>query len=1292
MDSGHEEPSVSRLPALPFSDLSWERFEQFAHDLVCGLRNMRPETAHRYGTQGQAQQGIDVIVDDNDNKSWGFSNKRYKQYHPSDVQKHIADTTYAADRHVILISGTASSSVRDEVRKHPNWELWDAEDLSQKLRLAVPVEITKRIVDHHFGPRWRKLFLGLPAVCAFLPAVDYFRPYLDRTRLFHHSIPLVGRSEILIALNRVADSTDKRIAILPGRGGIGKSRIVRAFADQYDAAHPTRSLRLLNEGVPIDVEALDELPPVPCVVIVDDAHRLSDLGLLLAWLREHRDCKLVLATRPQGVDFLGSELTRAGMDPSEIEMLPAITDLSISEVRELAVQVLRPGQEELADRLVRATHDCPLVTVVGGRLLADRAVAPELLERDADFRQAVLNRFRDEMLGKVVDVVPSEVCRRLLELIAALNPVSVDSHPLHARMAAFVNTSPSDVTRALGQMERAGLLVRRGRFLRITPDVLADHVLFSACLTSTGTPTGFADEVFDAFASDCLAALLRNFAELDWRIRAEREHPVALLDGIWNKIQGEFIQGGHQNRTVLLHGLREFAYFVPHRVLALVQLAIRSPASEPPEEIFSGRFSYSQASVVGEFPELLRRCAYSESCLVDCLEVLWDMQRPGDDVEVQENADSAFRILVEIAQFAPSKPLRVNRTVLQAARRWLQLPDAFDRRHSPLDVVDSLFAKSGEESWSDSHQLYSRGFLINHANVQELRKELLSLVEGCLQSKDIRVVVRAVQSLGRGLQDPLPIYNMTITEETVLPWESEQLRILEVLSQLMRATEEPLVVLEILKAVRPISRYGRLASVKNRAGSLICSIRQTFELRVTRMLIPELSQWDDFSELDDEGTGDLVADQDRHLRALAEPVAAEFWSRFPKVADAVTDLERLLSDARRINTELSAGDLVWWLLKARPDATLALLEEILQRPASSLVDCVGVALSHLRAVSPEDATRIANRALDIGNTGLRRAVGNFCRWQFRAAVQATAEDVALVQRLLDDVDVHVRRSGISLLKSLARFQPRDALDRALAVEIGDNVELASELCQLADAQQGVPAAFSVGDWRAFLEKLDHVSRLNYHIATFMKVAHQHVPNELIQSLLKRVARSKREVEFYPPEPRELSIILSDAEPDRDSLVAIRNYSKGRSGAALRDLADIFAAASHGYDSLGMEVLTDWLVNGDETELRAAVGLLQAARPTLPFDCLEQIDVVLERASTFGKDCLDNIEYRLLSLMTSGVRHGIPGQPFPEDIALRDRCREVIGKLRRGSRVSGLVEMALKSAESGIHRASEDYDS
>ena len=66
-------------------------------------------------------------------------------------------------------------------------------------------------------------------------------------------------------------------------------------------------------------------------------------------------------------------------------------------------------------------------------------------------------------------------------MLSATAPFSVEDAEFFRTAAEFLRTKPEDVVKAIGELERAGVLLRRGRRARITPDVLADHILPENC-------------------------------------------------------------------------------------------------------------------------------------------------------------------------------------------------------------------------------------------------------------------------------------------------------------------------------------------------------------------------------------------------------------------------------------------------------------------------------------------------------------------------------------------------------------------------------------------------------------------------------------------------------------------------------------------------------------------------------------------------------------------------------------------------------------------------------------------
>jgi hypothetical protein len=73
------------------------------------------------------------------------------------------------------------------------------------------------------------------------------------------------------------------------------------------------------------------------------------------------------------------------MDGSIVTRFDPLKPLRGQEVGALAVEVLGIDYQHYAERLAQVSHDTPLITVAGGRLIARGKIAPELLNNDKEF-------------------------------------------------------------------------------------------------------------------------------------------------------------------------------------------------------------------------------------------------------------------------------------------------------------------------------------------------------------------------------------------------------------------------------------------------------------------------------------------------------------------------------------------------------------------------------------------------------------------------------------------------------------------------------------------------------------------------------------------------------------------------------------------------------------------------------------------------------------------------------------------------------------------------------------------
>lgn len=432
-----------------------------------------------------------------------------------------------------------------------------------QLAAAVSTGISNYKRKHGELGRW---------VSPFASAEEYFAWSLDPKKYFNHSWALVGRTDVLDRIRGFATGQGT-VGVLYGAGGLGKSKILLEFAKPFDEQAAGWRIRFLRETMPLSGDFARGLPADPCIVIIDDAHRYAQLETALTLLREQRYAgrtKFILTARPSAKQLIGATLAHTA-DASEIVDLGRIEPLRAQDARSLAEQALRPADMVHLDRLVNASSKTPIVIVVGGRLIRDKQLDPGLFATDEAFQRAVLDRFYEEVTR--ILPAPTQPWRDLLTLVSALGPVRVADPKFRQSAAEFLALQLWDLVERLGVLEQGGLLWRRGGLLEVTPDVLADYLLQSKCVSTSDEDTGLARALFDKFAGLSGANLFRNLGELQWRIDQTKGQPQ-VLSAIWLAVETEFADASYAGRVHILGVIEEAAIYQPNQALRIVKQAI----------------------------------------------------------------------------------------------------------------------------------------------------------------------------------------------------------------------------------------------------------------------------------------------------------------------------------------------------------------------------------------------------------------------------------------------------------------------------------------------------------------------------------------------------------------------------------------------------------------------------------------------------------------------------------------------------------------------------------------------
>ena len=1248
-------PVRPRTELLRLEELDEYRFQAFSTDLIAHV--FPKSNPFQYGRRGDTQRGIDIVAT-TDRGKLAAQCRRVKKFTVGDLRKCIAETTYPADRYLILTACEVPTDVRDEIEKHPTWEIWDLRDISRRVG-DLPRDAAWLVVDRHFGSAWAEEFVVGAAPAPILEdAPTYFAVTGATGRLLRYDWRTVGRQKELNELDQIVADDTIRVGVLAGRGGIGKTHILYAFAQrQHDVGHSVRFLRRTGQ---VKADGLIAALRPGDVVVVDDAHRREDLGAILAAIRSVNGAKAILAIRPWSRGGTLAALTKEEFDPAEVRDMHDLRELDRAETRELARQALGGAHELHVEPLVAASWDSPLVTVVGGRLVADGEIQPGLLDRHEEFRRAVFSRFEADLIRPIVERVGEQNAHAVMDFLAAVGPIRLENRALVEAAATFLGTDAPTFITAVGLLEEGGVLLRRGRLLRITPDVLSDDILHRACVTAAGATTGYAERVFDAVAAASPGTVFANLAELDWRQRQTGGPDV--FDQIWDRMLRRLADAEWWQRAEILNHIAEIAYFQPSRVMEFVKFALGSVGEDPAGLADDVRLG---------LPKMLRGVAYSPDHLPDAIQALWVLGRD-DRRPTNQHPDHAMRVLEDVASYGLRKPLAVGQAVVNAVRGWVRDADAFDHVHSPLDILDPVLAKSGTEHRASGAAIHFEPFVVNAKVARALRDAAVDLLRDLAGHTRTAVRVRVLKSLDDALHVPVAYFAMTITDKQRDQWQDEELALLDIIASIVGA--DPILDMRIRHALDWHCRHRPAGRVRDRARQVAAAVSDTDDLSLTVALS---TPWDiQFVLPFDVDPDDKYEIGNKLMTQLQKRAAAYLLRRYPDPLEGAQVIVRFLDRLAALGSSPNPQQFLVELSQMDIAYTDQICAQIAADKDHRLSDYLAPLLAGTVASHPDRAIRVATDALAAGNVAAVRSVAQAVGmddWRKSNGVWG------LVEALAGHTDAWVRRSIAFSLQFFADVD-RDRAARLLArIDYGGSDIVADEVLSVVGHNKKFPLdVFTDDEVDGFLDRLVDLDQVDkYWIGEFIGLASARRPVPAARLFIRRHIEARTRSEKYRAVPwnhdRPTLGALDGAPGYEDLLREVRDGSLGSQGVEQMHVADLFATISGGYGETALRVLQEWIDSGQPDRVVGATRLLSEAPWRFVFSHEAFTANVLERAYALGDECYKRAMGELYSLTTSGTWEGTPGEPAPRHVEQRDRAADAAARYAEGSPVRRFYE-------------------
>ncbi len=1155
-------------------------------------------------------------------------------------------------------------------------------------KLATEIALT----IHHYEKENGELGVRLPA---FTSCEDFFKPLLDGAKLFSHIYPLIGRKDFIEQLDKFVES-DKRVALLCGRGGIGKSKILFEFGSKFEAKHSEWKLIFLRESIALSDDTIRQLPAQKTIVVVDDAHRRDDLSTLFAVAQQYSNrVKLIISSRPQGLDGAWNSLTTGGFDPTEVEDIPEVRELNRDELEDLGRDVLGKDHQQYLEPLIQVAKDSTLVLVIGGRLIAEDIIDPAMMERHSEFQRVVFDRFQDVLIGQVSDKFGEELCRDLLSLISALSPIKPQTEAFQERVSEFLNIERFKLIDAISTLESTGTLLRRGYSLRITPDVLSDHILYNACITPQEEPTGYAQNVFDTFGNVFPENVLFNLSELDWRITRE-DTSVDLLGATWKAIENKFVEASHSQRSQILNYFKKVAYFQPAKTLRLVESAIYNPSKVYSTEEWDSIYQYSHKDVLNALPPLLKGIAFTLDYLPRCCDLLWHLGRDSEIPTVPLH-EHAISVLSSLAGYDIYKPVEVNSTVLDAIGRWLKEPDAHGHIHSPLDVLDPLLAKEGDSTRLRGYGVASTPFPVPFEKTKPIREKAISLLSDCTKSQSTKVILRALKSLFSALYPPRGLFGRVVSDAEINRWLPEQMRILKIIENLVKNTKDPIIHIQVASDLQWHAKHGSQKVVADKVNSIIKSIPDSFDLRITRAI---LDQYD----MDWDGGG-----YNQHIERVNEKtkqVVTQFSHRFDGGRDVIDFLNERLSHFQNCGIQAQPGYFLYLLSATDCKLSIELCEHIISHPSSPLAIYLRSLLLGIREKNPNKAIKLIGLAVETEDKTLCLSVARGYAW---AGWGSSIEDdeIGVIETLLTYQDMSVKCRATEALGRFPAAKQNEAVRLALSVDIENDEKLADTFCGIFNSNDGIsPDKLNDTDLKTILLKLTRIRRLDdrlYHIDEFLGYCSSRIPEVVVDFLLERLDIAEKEEKTSDDEFQLLPYTgfrhgLKDipSSPNYEDIIrTVRDRALNPAAIDRSWLPKLFAELSGDFSSTCLEALDEWIESDDVKKIQG-VGLLVKDAPSgFIFSHPEFVSRLIEKSYITGEDCYRTVTCDISSPAILEGGTGISGQPMPEDVKLRDQAKELSQKFPMGSPTQrfyhSLCEHAKSSIKNSLARDEEMFE-
>lgn len=1119
-----------------------------------------------------------------------------------------------------------------------------------------------------------------PHLPVFLSWQDMFRDQITgKQRLLRYDYETFGREDEIRQFQTFVEEKEKRLLMVYGSGGIGKTKLAIEFAkvieDDYTDYEP---LFVQMAGDSFE-NALADIPPNrKYIFFVDDAHDFIDnLGGIKIVLNSpgYSESKAVLITRKPFKAFLEGSFRTALPDNAVGEL--EIGKLSLERTKEFIHTHTRIPDNAMLTGLAKLARDTPLIAVMVIDLV-NKDIGPlKDLTKDK-LIELTFESYLNDSFKKYPE--SSERRRKLLEWLSGIAPIDTENNQIRDKLAEILKVEPYEVEQYRDDLKNNGLLFQYGAKQRVFPDALSDYILRKACFLSSGRPSSFHKNLLKEFLPLLPVKVVINLARVE-SIAGEK----SLLDEHVASLKTRAREGDNFARMNVLEQMVGISYFRPDDAIDIFNIILDDPKEDSTEHYTAWTSTRTHQDVVKRIAKEVQKTVNTLSGFMKTLEIVRELLLM-DGLELP-NHDSPQELLKRMTGFQTSKPGVFQTKALEVFEVW-KTEDEPELSMALLNALDSLLVLDFSETVSEGGGLkFGWHHLTYTPELTRLRATAIDLIEYCLRTSQCSSVrAEAIGSISRAINPLESPFRQGLSADDQTLLQEEQARLFNILDEQTSRETDFTVINAIDQCLRGYAENTYLEGFpKERAAELLAKFHEHENYEkycFYRQFTGKFPDWD-------------LSESPEQTQAFLKKYLKKYTP---------TELSKLMQECIQIaekgKEHRSTRDSIWAEKGWNPGSATSLLLSIGELDptyGSDLLNhivawqteeshCASGLLSGIRYVNKDKGNEATHRLLDQNTIFAKRIIAGSYLWRSKTERCIEKKDLAILNQLSKTSDSQLR---LYITESLPDFY---AVDGNTVLEI--LVELSSDelpmvMRQVIHALISKKLEFSphnhLEKYKRIMLNCVRLERLDYDPEQVLHTIFRYDPIWVIKFLEKRIAYKENESKRYDSiSDRPSEWFKFDAVPHHPHyLFEDVDWNDQNALAALKRVRDWVLTSSHllkfeaprlltsmvggnglpggriKINSAMRKLFEEWIDSGDLKLIREAAYLMQDFDPDDVFYRLAESILI---KSEGNPDVKDNVTIAICA----GVYSRTHGEPAPQlekrivDLkALQDRTQSPI---------------------------------